>query len=102
LLKSETDFALLHLDDVEHIGHGFGFGEVYDQSIINADLMLGKILNAIESKQQLKDKYLVIVTTDHGRNASGKGHSKQSISERSVFYATNNFLSWKQPTKILN
>lgn len=103
LLKSEPDFAFLHLDDVDHAGHDFGFGEAYDQSIINADLMLGKILNAIESKKQLKDKYLVIVTTDHGRNVSGKGHGEQSISERSVFYATNNFFyHGNNPLKTLN
>lgn len=90
LLEIKPDFAFLHLDDVDHAGHDFGFGEAYDQSIINADLMLGKILNAIETNEQIKDKYLVIVTTDHGRNRTGKGHGAQSVSERKVFYATNN------------
>jgi len=90
VLKSQPDFVFLHLDDVDHAGHDFSFGEAYDQSIINADLMLGAILDTVESNSQIKDEYLIIVTTDHGRNASGKSHGGQSSSERSIFYATNN------------
>jgi membrane-anchored protein YejM (alkaline phosphatase superfamily) len=90
LLKINPDFAFLHLDDVDHAGHDFGYSEEYDKSIIDVDLMLGRILDVIENKVSMNDKYLVIVTTDHGRDDSGKGHGEQSKSERTVFYATNN------------
>jgi predicted AlkP superfamily pyrophosphatase or phosphodiesterase len=103
LLKSQPDFAFLHLDDVDHAGHDFSFGEAYDQSIINADLMLGKIIDTVENTPQMRDEYLIIVTTDHGRNASGKGHGGQSTAERSIFYATNNsFYHGKNPLKSPN
>ncbi|MCJ8319988.1 MAG: alkaline phosphatase family protein [Colwellia sp.] len=90
LLKNKPDFAFLHLDDVDHAGHDFGFSKEYDQSIIDADLMLGKIIDVIENNKQVNEKYLIIVTTDHGRNNSGKEHGGQSNSEKITFYATNN------------
>jgi len=88
-MQSQPDFAFLHLDDVDHAGHAHGFGPEYNNAILVADKLLGDILDFMENSPIMKEDYLIVVTTDHGRDKQGSGHGGQSFSERTAFYASN-------------
>lgn len=60
----------------------------------SADDYLGKILEAVKKREEVNfdEDWLVIVSTDHGRDKKGKNHSTtlyQYQSEKLVFLATN-------------
>lgn len=93
-MNAGGDFTFVHLDDPDHEGHANGFGTSYDNSILAADQKLGQLLNAVESlRSSTGDDWLVLVTTDHGREASGYNHGNQTRSEKSTFIATNKTLN---------
>lgn len=57
---------------------------------IIADQLLGKMLDAIEkSNQSTSIEWLVLITTDHGREKSGRRHSKQTTQKKTIFIGTN-------------
>ncbi|ROS01804.1 type I phosphodiesterase/nucleotide pyrophosphatase [Sinobacterium caligoides] len=90
-INNGRDFIFAHLDDPDHVGHSDGFSKKYNDSIITADGQLGQILDSVEAAQQdTGDDWLVIVTTDHGREGTtGYSHGAQTASEKTVFIATN-------------
>ena len=89
-IQKETNFIFLQIDDIDHIGHQSGFGENYKNQVIIADELLGKMLDAIEkSNQSTSIEWLVLITTDHGREKSGRGHRKQTTQEKTIFIGTN-------------
>ncbi len=89
-IQKGADFIFAHLDDVDHTGHEKGFGKDYSQSLLIADKQLGRILDAIKISQiESSTSWLVIITTDHGRELSGFGHSKQTLEEKTIFIGSN-------------
>jgi hypothetical protein len=89
-MNSGGDFTFIHLDEPDHVGHSSGFGSSYDNSILVIDQQLGQLLNTVESLRAASgDDWLVLVTTDHGREASGYNHGEQTFSEKSTFIASN-------------
>lgn len=89
-MNSGGDFTFVHLDNPDHAGHSYGFGSNYDASIITADQQLGQLLNTVDQlKQTTGDDWLVLVTTDHGRESNGFNHGNQSFGEKSIFIASN-------------
>ncbi len=95
LRNSSPDFIFIHLDEPDGAGHSHGWGVEYDQSIIDSDRRLGMLLDEVEQREKvLNEEWLVLVTTDHGRNAiTGNGHGSQTRSEKTVFIASNKELS---------
>ena len=63
-----------------------------NQAIVFMDARVGEIWDAVrERKQNTDEDWLVIVTTDHGRDAlTGRHHGGQSERERTIWIATNN------------
>lgn len=93
-MNSGGDFTFVHLDGPDHAGHSYGFGSSYDASIITADQQLGQLLNAVEQlKLTTGDDWLVLVTTDHGREATGFNHGNQTFNEKTIFIASNKVLN---------
>lgn len=89
-MNSGGDFTFIHLDNPDHVGHSSGFGSSYDNSILLADQQLGQLLDAVETlRSATGDDWLVLVTTDHGRDSSGYNHGEQTFSEKSTFIASN-------------
>ena len=84
-------FTFIHLDDPDTTGHQNGFGAKYNRVIRVTDKYVGKLLDAVEKRQkQTGEDWLVIVTTDHGREKSGWHHKKgTSLTERTIFIAMN-------------
>lgn len=86
LVQQDYDLVFLHLDDPDHFGHDECFGSEYNQSIRDTDVRLGRLLNAVE---QSSSDWLVLVTTDHGRDSDGCGHGDQTRREKTIFIASN-------------
>ncbi|WP_249384022.1 alkaline phosphatase family protein [Chitinivorax sp. B] len=84
-----ADFTFVHLDAPDHAGHGTCFGPVYDQALRDSDRRLGQILDAVAMRQAQGEDWLVMVTTDHGRDAAGCGHGAQTQHEKTAFIASN-------------
>ena len=87
LIQQEYDLIFLHLDDPDGAGHSSGFGNAYNQSIQTTDGYIGELLNAIS---QSHHDWLVLITTDHGRQpVTGYNHGGQTKEEKTIFIASN-------------
>ena len=85
------DLAWVYLQYTDDIAHRYGDSAEFHAAIRLMDNHVGKLWSAIIARQNLYDEdWLLIVTTDHGRDAiTGKGHGGQSERERSIWIATN-------------
>ena len=72
-------------------GHDSGFGERYLQSLRTLDSQIGHLLDKVDERQRLnpQEDWLVIVSTDHGRDYWGKAHGGISEQEKTIFIASN-------------
>ena len=92
LIKNEAPtFTFLHLDDPDGVGHSVGFGDAYDAELKVAANQVNDIMIAVAERQAAHpdEEWLVIVSTDHGRTATGYGHGGQTAGERQIFIASN-------------
>jgi len=84
------DFLFIDIDEPDSVGHGNGFGERYNNAIKRADERLGTLVAAIKNRvKERNEDWLIILTTDHGRQPSGYGHGSQSNSEKTIFIGMN-------------
>lgn len=84
------DLLFVHFDDVDHVGHASGFSGAYNTSIEQVDVRLGKLMAAVKARNtQNNEDWLVIVVTDHGREASGYNHGSQTETEKTIFIGMN-------------
>lgn len=91
ILEKGPDLSWVYLEFTDDIGHAFGDSQQFHDAIRSADAQLGTIWNAVrERERKTGEEWLVIVTTDHGRDLStGKDHGGQSDRERTTWIATN-------------
>ncbi|MGD1880614.1 MAG: Ig-like domain-containing protein [Kiloniellaceae bacterium] len=92
ILEDAPDFTFVHLDDVDGAGHGYGFGEEYNDALATALAQLKAIKDAVDQRmaENPDEDWLILVTTDHGRDPlTGSGHGGQTDSERRTFIASN-------------
>ncbi|MDK2126153.1 alkaline phosphatase family protein [Parachitinimonas caeni] len=89
LKTTPADFVFVHLDDPDHAGHSSCFGSAYDRALRDSDRRLGQMLDVVTARQAQGDDWLVLVTTDHGRDAAGCGHGAQTPNEKTSFIASN-------------
>jgi Type I phosphodiesterase / nucleotide pyrophosphatase len=84
------DLSWVYLEYTDDMGHRFGDSPQFHQAIQNADLQIKKIWEAMKLREEkFNEDWLLIITTDHGRNAAGKDHGGQSDRERTTWIATN-------------
>lgn len=87
--QGTTDVVYLHLDDVDHAGHAYGFSPTvpqYVQAIEQEDARVGVIMNAIESRPSYANEdWLVIIVSDHG--GSGTSHGANTLEHRTTIFA---------------
>ncbi|MDZ7645601.1 MAG: alkaline phosphatase family protein [Woeseiaceae bacterium] len=81
------DLSWVYLQYTDDIGHEFGDGPEMTAAVRQMDEHVGKIRAAIGAREQRFDEdWLVMVTTDHGRDAAtGKDHGGQSARERTTW-----------------
>ncbi|OWY22786.1 alkaline phosphatase family protein [Sphingobacteriales bacterium UPWRP_1] len=64
--KHKPAFTFLHLDNVDHAGHIFGYGsKAYIEAIETTDALLNRIVAAV-NKSGMAANTVFIITTDHG------------------------------------
>lgn len=82
-----ADFIFGHFSDPDNAGHSHGYGPEYDRAMETADRQLGQILDALQRRMHahLEEDWLFIVSTDHGRTASGWSHGGHSELEKTAF-----------------
>lgn len=84
------DLSWVYLQHTDDAGHAHGDGEAFHAAIRQADALVGGIWQAVKRRQALGEQWMVVVTTDHGRDArTGKGHGGQSPRERTTWIVTN-------------
>jgi len=86
LAAANPDVLFLHFDQVDGAGHSTGFS-VTNSNYINAiqtvDGHIGSVIAEVNARPQIaQEKWLIILTSDHGGN--GTSHGGQSTEERTI------------------
>ena len=88
LLAKEIDAIFVHLDDVDHAGHSFGFhpeNEKYISAIEITDKNVGRIISSLKKRTNYKNEnWLILMSTDHG--GSKTNHGKNIPDHTTIFY----------------
>src|SRR6478736_6020705 len=89
--KNAPDLSWVYLEFTDDMGHRHGDGPIFYDAIQKADAQVGKIWNAIKTREKdHNEKWMIVITTDHGRDLqTGKGHGGQSDRERTTWITTN-------------
>lgn len=90
-VKAEApDLSWVYLEYTDDMGHGFGDGEKFYTAVKLMDEQMGRIWDAIQYREKkFGEDWLIIITTDHGRDETGKNHGGQSERERTTWMVTN-------------
>ena len=91
ILEQGPDLSWVYLQHTDDIGHEFGDSEAFDIAVAEMDAHVGRIWEAVKARQAThREDWLVIVTTDHGRDAeTGREHEGHTARERTIWIATN-------------
>ena len=91
ILENGPDLSWVYLEYTDDIGHMHGDSPEMTKAIQNADIQIGRVWDAVKERmQKTGEKWMVVVTTDHGRDAkTGKSHGGQSDRERTTWITTN-------------
>lgn len=77
--ENRPALTFIHLDNVDHEGHGHGwYSRQYYRAVEAADGYIGQVLDMLDSLSA-RDSTFVLVTSDHGGTAHG--HGKNSLPE---------------------
>lgn len=84
------DLTWVYLQHTDDAGHAHGDSEQFDTAIQEADARVGRIWAAVQQRQALGEDWMIVVTTDHGRDPlRGRGHGGQTRRERTTWIVTN-------------
>jgi Type I phosphodiesterase / nucleotide pyrophosphatase len=73
LRRSAREFTFVHLSLPDRVGHAHSFmGKEYLAAVQRTDQLLGRILNTVDDRPDLRRHTLVVLTADHG--GSGAAH----------------------------
>lgn len=91
IYNNPPDLSWVYLQYTDDIGHIYGDSPQLYESVNHVDQLIGQILTSVEYRMKnSSEDWLVIVTTDHGRDAqTGLHHGGQSERERTVWMFTN-------------
>lgn len=84
------DLSWVYLQHTDDVAHANGDSDASDAAVRRADEFAGRIWAAVKQREAMGEQWMIVVTTDHGRDAvSGKGHGGKSVRERTTWIATN-------------
>ena len=84
------DLSWVYLWYTDDAGHMYGNSDIFDEFVIKADHQVARIWEAIKYREaNFDEEWMIVVTTDHGRDESGKSHGGQSLRERTIWISTN-------------
>jgi predicted AlkP superfamily pyrophosphatase or phosphodiesterase len=88
--ENAPDLSWIYLEYTDDMGHAHGDSDIFYEAVQTADAQVGKVWEAIKKRKGQGEDWLIVVTTDHGRDSiSGKGHGGQSERERTTWIVTN-------------
>lgn len=87
LTDADPDALFVYLGNPDETSHATNsIGAPYEAAIAEADRQVGRLITAIEARPTYdSERWLVLVSTDHGRTEDG-GHGGDSEIERTIFY----------------
>lgn len=84
------DLSWVYLWYTDDAGHIKGNGAYFDEYTMKADEQVGRIWEAVKYREKnFDEEWMIVVTTDHGRQFDGYGHGGQSVRERTSWISTN-------------
>ena len=85
------DLSWVYLQYTDDVAHEYGDSVEFDRAVIDMDRRVHRLWSAVLARQHAHNEdWLVIVTTDHGRDEeTGQHHGGQSERERTIWIATN-------------
>jgi len=91
LTSQAPDLSWVYLEFTDDIGHKYGDSPQMDEAVRKMDAQIGRLSRAIQQRQQqFPEDWLLIITTDHGRDAkTGLNHGGQSDRERTTWVVSN-------------
>lgn len=88
--ENAPDLSWIYLEYTDEMGHQHGTSPEFTAAVQKLDLKIGKINEAIKYREKkFNEEWMVIITTDHGRDCSGYNHGEQTNRERNTWIATN-------------
>ena len=88
--QQAPDLSWIYLWYTDDAFHNHGYGAFADEAVLNVDSQLRPVWEAIQKRERENDEeWLLIVTTDHGRDSWGVHHGGQSPTERTIWMITN-------------
>lgn len=88
--EKAPDLSWVYLEYTDDMGHMYGDSPQYQEAIRRMDQQVGRIWQAVQERQKKGEDWMLIVTTDHGREErTGKGHGGQSFRQRSGWIISN-------------
>lgn len=88
--EEAPDMSWMYLEYSDDMGHQFGNSPQMIDGLQKADVQIGRVWEAIQYREKnFQEEWLLIITTDHGRELDGFGHGGQSERERTIWIATN-------------
>lgn len=88
--KKGPDLTWVYLQYTDDMGHKFGESPEMHAAIQASDRQVGLIWEAVWRRMQTYDEdWLVVITTDHGREIGGFHHGGQSDEERATWIVSN-------------
>lgn len=90
ILASGPDLSWVYLQYTDDVAHNHGDSPEFTAAVQLMDQRVGLVWQAVQARQaQFNEDWLIIVTTDHGRDATGMEHGGQSERERTIWIATD-------------
>lgn len=88
--ENAPDLSWVYLWYTDDAGHYEGNGSFMDEYVKKADAQIARVWEAVKYREaNFDEEWMVVVTTDHGREESGFGHGGQSQRERTTWISTN-------------
>lgn len=88
--KNAPDLSWIYLEYTDEMGHRHGDSPDFLNALNKLDNQIGKLKEAIDFREKnFNEEWLVIITTDHGRDTFGFHHGGQTNRERNTWIATN-------------
>jgi len=87
LRTQAPDLSWIYLEHTDDIGHRYGDSPQQQQALAYLDAQVGQVWAALQERtRQHAEDWLLVLTTDHGRDAStGRNHGGQSARERATW-----------------
>jgi predicted AlkP superfamily pyrophosphatase or phosphodiesterase len=98
LENEDIDAAFVYIGDADEVSHVTGtYAPEYLRAIEAADVLVGRLVAAIQARPTYAvEDWLILVSTDHGRNEEG-GHGGDSDQERTIFFLAHGPSVARQP-----